>query len=103
MMVSGVVFAFYHMEDAIEAIDFEALGLLLGMMMIVSMLEPTGFFEYLAVMAARASKGQPVRLFILLGTVTTVLSMFLDNVTTVVLIAPVTLLISEILGVSAIP
>lgn len=103
MMVAGVAFDFYHMEDAIEAIDFETLGLLLGMMMIVSMLEPTGFFEYLAVLAARASKGQPVRLFILLGTVTTVLSMFLDNVTTVVLIAPVTLLISEILGVSAIP
>ncbi|MDX1377446.1 MAG: ArsB/NhaD family transporter [Anaerolineales bacterium] len=103
MMVAGVTFGFYDMHFAIEAIDFETLGLLLGMMIIVAMLEPTGFFEYLAVLAARASKGEPVRLFILLGAVTTVLSMFLDNVTTVVLIAPVTLLISEILGVSAIP
>ena len=103
MMVAGVAFDFYDMHSAIEAIDFETLGLLMGMMIIVAMLEPTGFFEYLAVLAARASKGQPVRLFILLGAVTTILSMFLDNVTTVVLIAPVTLLISEVLGVSAIP
>ncbi len=99
----GQVLHFYDMDKAIEAIDFETLGLLMGMMIIVAMLEPTGFFEYLAVLAARASKGKPVRLFVLLGTVTTVLSMFLDNVTTVVLIAPVTILISEILGVSAIP
>jgi len=103
MLVAGVAFGFYDMHHAIEAMDFETLGLLMGMMIIVAMLEPTGFFEYLAVLAARASKGEPVRLFILLGAVTTVLSMFLDNVTTVVLIAPVTLLISEILGVSAIP
>jgi Na+/H+ antiporter NhaD/arsenite permease-like protein len=73
------------------------------MMILVAMLEPTGFFEYLAVLAARASQGKPLRLFILLGVITTVLSMFLDNVTTVVLIAPVTILISEILGVSAMP
>lgn len=103
MMAVGEALHFYNMESAIEAIDFETLGLLMGMMIIVAMLEPTGFFEYLAVLAARASKGNPVRLFILLGSVTTVLSMFLDNVTTVVLIAPVTVLISEILGVSPLP
>ena len=103
MVAIGEALRFYDMDNAIEAIDFETLGLLMGMMIIVAMLEPTGFFEYLAVLAARASKGKPVRLFVLLGTVTTVLSMFLDNVTTVVLIAPVTILISEILGVSAIP
>jgi len=103
MVTLGQVLHFYDMESAVEAIDFETLGLLMGMMILVAMLEPTGFFQYLAVLAARASKGNPVRLFVLLGSVTTVLSMFLDNVTTVVLIAPVTLLISEILGVSAIP
>lgn len=103
MLAIGEALDFYNMHSAIEAIDFETLGLLFGMMIIVAMLEPTGFFEYLAVLSARASKGQPVRLFVLLGAVTTVLSMFLDNVTTVVLIAPVTILISEILGVSAIP
>lgn len=99
----GEALHFYDMENAIDAIDFETLGLLMGMMILVAMLEPTGFFEYLAVLAARASKGKPVRLFVLLGTVTTVLSMFLDNVTTVVLIAPVTILISEILGISPMP
>lgn len=104
LMISvGEALHFYNLRIAIDAVDFETLGLLLGMMILVAMLEPTGFFQYLAVIAARASRGKPVRLFVLLGGVTTVLSMFLDNVTTVVLIAPVTLLISEILGVSAIP
>ena len=84
-------------------LDFNTLGLLMGMMILVAMLEPTGFFQYLAVLAARASKGNQIRLFILLSVITTILSMLLDNVTTVVLIAPVTILISEILGVSALP
>lgn len=103
MIGLGRVLNFYSEEAAIEAIDFNTLGLLLGMMILVAMLEPTGFFEYLAVVAARASKGKPVRLFFLLGSITTVLSMFLDNVTTVVLIAPVTILISEIMGISPLP
>lgn len=103
MIVVGRLLGFYSEEAAIDAIDFNTLGLLMGMMILVAMLEPTGFFEYLAVLAARASKGKPIRLFVLLGAITTILSMFLDNVTTVVLIAPVTILISEILGVSALP
>ncbi|MBN2119232.1 MAG: ArsB/NhaD family transporter [Anaerolineales bacterium] len=103
MVGIGKILHFYSEEVALEAVDFNTLGLLLGMMILVAMLEPTGFFEYLAVIAARTSKGKPVRLFVLLGSITTLLSMFLDNVTTVVLIAPVTILISEILGVSAIP
>jgi Na+/H+ antiporter NhaD/arsenite permease-like protein len=103
IVVLGRMLRFYSEESALEAIDFNTLGLLLGMMILVAMLEPTGFFEYLAVLAARSSKGHPVRLFILLGVITTVLSMFLDNVTTVVLIAPVTILICEIIGVSAMP
>lgn len=103
MVILGRILHFYSEEAALAAIDFNTLGLLLGMMILVAMLEPTGFFQYLAVLAARASKGKPERLFILLGGITTVLSMFLDNVTTVVLIAPVTVLISEILGVSALP
>src|SRR4030042_899959 len=83
--------------------DFNTLGLLLGMMILVALLEPTGFFQFLAVWAGHLSRGRPVRLLILLGTVTTVVSMFLDNVTTVVLIAPVTILICEILGVNPTP
>lgn len=103
MVLLGRTLGFYSEEAALEAIDFNTLGLLLGMMILVAMLDPTGFFQYLAVLAARSSKGNPLRLFLLLGTITTVLSMFLPNVTTIVLIAPVTILISEILGVSAIP
>lgn len=103
MMSAGKLLGFYDEKLAVEAIDFNTLGLLLGMMILVAMLEPTGFFEYLAVLAARASKGKQPRLFILLALITTVLSMLLDNVTTVVLIAPVTILISEILGVSPMP
>jgi Na+/H+ antiporter NhaD/arsenite permease-like protein len=103
MIAAGLALQFYSEEQAIAAIDFDTLGLLLGMMILVALLEPTGFFQYLAVWAGRWSRGRPVRLLVLLGTVTTILSMFLDNVTTVVLIAPVTILISEVLGVSAVP
>jgi Na+/H+ antiporter NhaD/arsenite permease-like protein len=103
MVGLGRIFDFYSEKAALEAIDFNTLGLLLGMMALVAMLEPTGFFQYLAVLAARSSRGEPLRLFVLLGIITTILSMFLDNVTTVVLIAPVTILISEILGISALP
>jgi len=99
----GRVMNFYDEADAIDAVDFNTLGLLLGMMILVALLEPTGFFQFLAVWAARVSKGRPVRLLVLLGGITTIVSMFLDNVTTVVLIAPVTILICEILGVSPTP
>lgn len=103
MIGAGKILGFYSEQAALKAIDFNTLGLLLGMMILVAMLEPTGFFQYVALLAARASHGKPVRLFVLLGIVTTILSMFLDNVTTVVLIAPVTILICEILGISPLP
>ncbi len=103
MVGLGKVLGFYTEKAALAAIDFNTLGLLLGMMILVALLEPTGFFQYLAVWAGRLSRGHPVWLLVFLSTVTTVLSMFLDNVTTVVLIAPVTILISEILGVSPTP
>ncbi len=103
MVAAGLALGFYSQQKALESIDFNTLGLLLGMMILVALLEPTGFFQFLAVWAGRWSQGSPVRLLVLLGTVTTVVSMFLDNVTTVVLIAPVTILISEILGMNAVP
>jgi Na+/H+ antiporter NhaD/arsenite permease-like protein len=103
MIGIGKLLHFYDESQALAAVDFNTLGLLLGMMILVALLEPTGFFQYLAVGAARLSKGRPVRLLVLLGSVTTILSMFLDNVTTVVLIAPVTILISEILGLNPMP
>jgi Na+/H+ antiporter NhaD/arsenite permease-like protein len=103
MVVLGKLLNFYDETQAIAALDFNTLGLLLGMMILVALLEPTGFFQYLAIWAGRASRGRPLILLILLGTVTTVVSMFLDNVTTVVLIAPITILICEILGINPVP
>ena len=103
MVVVGILLGFYDQEHALEAIDFNTIALLFGMMVLVALLEPTGFFQYLAVLAARLSRARPVRLLVILGTVTTLLSMFLDNVTTVVLIAPITVLICEILGMKAAP
>jgi Na+/H+ antiporter NhaD/arsenite permease-like protein len=100
MVAVGMILGFYTEEQAVAAVDVETIGLLMGMMVLVALLEPTGFFQYLAVQAARFSKGKPLRLLILLGSVTTILSMFLDNVTTVILIAPVTILICEILGIN---
>ena len=100
MVILGLVFNFYTEDQAVLTLDVNTLGLLLGMMILVSLLEPTGFFQFVAVWVARFSKGNPVRLLILLGAVTTIISMFLNNVTTVVLIAPVTILICEILGIN---
>lgn len=103
MVVLGLALHFYTEEEAAAAIDFNTIGLLLGMMVLIALLEPTGFFQYLAVWMGRLSRGRPVVLLGLLGLLTTVVSMFLDNVTTVVLIAPITLVICEILGLSPQP
>lgn len=103
MVGLGIGLGFYSERQALEAVDFNTLGLLLGMMMLVALLEPTGFFQYLAVWAGQLSRGSPLRLLVLLGSVATILSMFLDNVTTVVLIAPVTILICEIVGIAPLP
>lgn len=103
MVAFGLMFGFYNEEQAIASIDFNTLGLLFGMMLLVAMLEPTGFFEFLAVWVGKKSKGKATLLLFLLSLVTSLVSMFLDNVTTVVLIAPVTILICEILGFSPQP
>src|SRR3990172_4648305 len=88
MLVAGLLLGFYSEEAALEAIDFNTLGLLLGMMVLVALLSGTGFFQYLAIYTAKLSRGNPWTLLLILGGVTTVLSMFLDNVTTIILIAP---------------
>ena len=103
MLAAGHLLSFYTEEQAIAAIDFETLGLLLGMMILVRLLEGTGFFQYLAIVTARQSGGRPWRLLLILGVTTTLTSLFLDNVTTVVLIAPVTVAIAEILGLNPVP
>ena len=90
-------------EEAIQAIDFNTLGLLVGMMIIVGITRQTGVFEYLAIKAAKSSKGQPLKIMAALSLVTAMLSAFLDNVTTVLLIVPVTFAIAQKLRISPIP
>ena len=84
-------------------VDWDVIFLLLGMMIIVSVVRQTGVFEYVAIWAAKRAKGSPVRIMILLLLVTAIGSAFLDNVTTVLLIAPVTLLVCDRLAISPAP
>ena len=90
-------------EKAVEMIDFNTLGLLTGMMIIVGITKRTGLFEFLAIKAAKWAKGEPWRLMLALATITAVGSALLDNVTTVLLIVPVTFSITEELKINPIP
>ena len=90
-------------EAASEFIDWNTIGLLAGMMIIVAILNKTGLFEYLAVRSAQLGKARPARILILLSLVTAFLSAFLDNVTTVILMVPVTFLIADALNVAPLP
>jgi len=84
-------------------IDWDVIFLLLGMMIIVSVLRQTGVFEYTAIWAAKRARGSPLRIMILLVLVTAIASALLDNVTTVLLIAPVTLLVCDRLEIGPAP
>ncbi|MET4781027.1 ArsB/NhaD family transporter [Glaciihabitans sp. UYNi722] len=91
----------FFSEDS--GIDWNVIFLLLGMMIIVGILKQSGVFEFLAIWAAKRARGRPFVIMVMLVVITAVLSAFLDNVTTVLLIAPVTLLICERLAAPAIP
>ena len=103
MIVVGNIRGFYSYEQALSMIELDTIILLLGMMTLISMLEKTGAFEYMAIKIAQLSKGRPVMLFLMLVTTTAFISMFLYNVTTVVLIAPVTIAITKLLKLSCVP
>ena len=90
-------------DAAMEHIDFNTLGVLLGMMLFVSVVELSGMFEFLAIKAARLAKGEPWKVMLLFVLLTAVLSAFLDNVTTVLLIGPMTLTVCKLLDVNPIP
>ncbi len=92
--------AFFHEETSIE---WNVIFLLLGMMMIVSVLRRTGVFEYIAIWCAKRSRGMPYRLMVMLCVLTALASAVLDNVTTVLLVAPVTFLVCERLGLRPVP
>lgn len=99
MVILGIV----DQETAIHHVDFNTLGLLAGMMIIVAITSQTGLFKYLAVLSAQKAKGEPVKIFIALSLITAVASALLDNVTTVLLMVPVTFSITRQLKVNPVP
>ncbi|MBU1049843.1 ArsB/NhaD family transporter [Candidatus Bipolaricaulota bacterium] len=103
MIAVGTWLSFYDAHEAVQAIDFDTIMLLLGMMLIVGLFKETGFFQYLAIRAAKLAKGRPWVLFVYLGLVTSLISMVLDNVTTIIIIVPVTVSLADILGISPFP
>jgi Na+/H+ antiporter NhaD/arsenite permease-like protein len=90
-------------DQAIESIDFNTIGLLAGMMLIVRVTEPTGVYNYLAIRAGQLSRGQPALVVLALAGTTAVLSAFLDNLTTVLLVVPITFLLADALDIDPIP
>ena len=90
-------------QAAIEAIDWNTLGLLSGMMLMVRLTEPTGAYTWLAIKAGQLSRGRPFAVLVSLAATTAVLSAFLDNLTTVLLMVPITFLLADALDVDPIP
>ncbi|MFD3486730.1 SLC13 family permease [Streptomyces sp. NPDC058665] len=103
MLALGVTDAEHAFFSEEAGIDWNVIFLLLGMMLIVSVLKRTGVFEFIAIWAAKRARGKPYRLMVLLILATAVLSPWLDNVTTVLLIAPVTILVCNKLGLPVVP
>jgi Na+/H+ antiporter NhaD/arsenite permease-like protein len=95
MVVGGVM----TQEEALEGVDWNTIGLLTGMMILVSIARRSGMFQYMAIWSAQRAKAHPAGILFLLQITTAVLSAFLDNVTTVLLMVPVTLAITKELNV----
>jgi Na+/H+ antiporter NhaD/arsenite permease-like protein len=91
----------FHVEEL--GIDWNVIFLLISMMVIINLMRPTGVFEYIAIKSAKWGRGEPLKILVIFAVVTAVLSAFLDNVTTVLLIVPVTILIADALQVDALP
>lgn len=90
-------------ERAVHYIDFNTIGILLGMMIIVNITRRCGIFEYMAIKSAKFAKGQPWGILVLFLIITAVSSALLDNVTTILLLAPITLVITDTLDMNPIP
>jgi Na+/H+ antiporter NhaD/arsenite permease-like protein len=103
MVGVGTWAGFYTEQQAIQAVDGNTMLLLAGMMMMVAMLRPTGALEYVAVRIAKLTAHSPRLLFVYLSAVVSIISMFLDNVTTVVIFAPLTILITRLLNLNPLP
>ena len=93
----------FTQEEAIESVDFNTIGLLAGMMILVYLTQQTGVYDYIAVRAGQFSKGRPLWVVLSLAGTTALLSAFLDNLTTILLVVPVTFLLADALDVDPIP
>ncbi|MCF7890434.1 ArsB/NhaD family transporter [Candidatus Bipolaricaulota bacterium] len=104
MVVAGLFLGFYTEKEVItEAIDWNTIGLLLGMMIVVGILKDTGLFETLAIWAAKLSRGDYFYMILLFGLLAAVMSTTIDNVTTIMLVAPISMSISSVLGIDPKP
>ncbi len=99
LILTGVL----TVESGFSYVDINTIGVLIGMMLFVAIVKNSGIFEYIAIKAAKIAKGRPWPLMLLLCIITAVLSGFLDNVTTVLLIGPMTLAITNMLKTSPVP
>lgn len=93
----------FSQEQAIEAIDFNTIGLLVGMMILVYLTQQTGIYDFVAIRSGQLSGGKPFAVTMALAGTTAVLSAFLDNLTTILLIAPITFLLADALDIEAVP
>jgi Na+/H+ antiporter NhaD/arsenite permease-like protein len=98
-----IAFRILDQEEAFAAIDFNVIFLLVGMMIIANILGKTGAFQWLAIRSAKLAKGNPIRILLFMAVITAVASAFLDNVTTVVLMAPLAIFVASILQVNPVP
>lgn len=103
MVLVGSMLGWYDFMQVQASIDFPTLLLLGGMMVLVAVMEKTGLFEYLAIKIAKQTHGSYWKLLIALGIFTSLSSMILDNVTTIILVAPITLIITRILHFNPVP
>ena len=103
LIVIGIVTQEEAFTSMDIGVDWNVIFLLVSMMVIINIMKPTGVFEYIAIKSAKVAKGEPFRIMVIFSIVTAVLSALLDNVTTVLLIAPVTLLICQALELDVVP
>ncbi len=93
----------FDQETAIEAVDFNTIGLLVGMMILVYLTQQTGIYDYIAIRAGQISRGDPLKVVLSLAGTTALLSAFLDNLTTILLVVPITFLLADALDIDPIP
>lgn len=98
-----LLFGILNVDSAVSYIDFNTIGVLIGMMLFVAVVKNSGIFEFIAIKSAKLAKGDPWHIMVQFIVITAVLSAFLDNVTTVLLIGPMTIAITQILKINPVP